>query len=76
MKTRLFKKKLNKIKLIVIIVLKKLFINYINFQSSIDFFFVVKIIISNRVFFRRLFNVFRNDFNYYYIFTNIKLNFE
>ena len=60
MKIRFSSKKLKKIKLDVVNALQYIFITYLNFQSLIDFLsFVVKMMISDRVFFRRLFDAFR-----------------
>ena len=75
-KTKLFNKKLKKIKLTVATTLQKLFIIYFNLQLLIDFFlFAIKIVISNRVFLRRFFDAFRNNTRRYRIISVIKLNF-
>ena len=75
MKNRLFLIKLIKIITKIKIMLIKNFILHIQFRFLIKFlFFVVKMIILNKIFLRRLYDVFKSRQSRYHIIVVIRLN--
>ena len=77
MKIRFFQKKLLKTITLVTKIFRNTFITHSDFQSLIEFFsFAVKMMISNRAFFRRFFDVFKNDTHWHYITIVMKRNFQ
>ena len=76
MKIRFFQKKLLKIITFVTKTFQNTIITHSNFQSLIEFFsFVVKIVISNRAFLRRFFDVFKRNIQHHHIIFEMKRDF-
>ena len=74
-KTRLLKKKFERAIQKIKSILNQSFLSYIELQSLVDFLsFVVKMIISNKVFFRRLYDAFRIKVYRHHIIAIIKLD--